>query len=268
MAQGTCEIEGCVGPIHAKGFCGTHYMRLLRRGDPNWGRNKRPLTGRTRRVGDVRKYTINHAFFDHVDSEEKAYWLGFFTADGCVLSGTRLQINLQATDAEHLRKLSASTSSTYPVGPNYRSPQSGPSVHWVASSAPLVRALGELGVGPRKSASVQPWDGPADLIRHYWRGMIDGDGGFSLRPGRNSASKSHWYIFLTGSRACVEGFATWARAISGSRAQSRPNGRSAVCWVWGAGGNRIAKQLTTELYGGCRVSLERKQALADVIMNL
>lgn len=28
-----------------------------------------------------RKYNVNHDFFENIDSEEKAYWLGFLFAD-------------------------------------------------------------------------------------------------------------------------------------------------------------------------------------------
>ncbi len=31
-----------------------------------------------------RKYFFNQQFFKNIDSEEKAYWLGFLMADGCV----------------------------------------------------------------------------------------------------------------------------------------------------------------------------------------
>ena len=32
----------------------------------------------------MRKYNVNHDFFESIDTEEKAYWLGFIGADGCV----------------------------------------------------------------------------------------------------------------------------------------------------------------------------------------
>jgi len=32
----------------------------------------------------MRKMQLNEKFFDNIDSEEKAYLLGFFLADGCI----------------------------------------------------------------------------------------------------------------------------------------------------------------------------------------
>jgi len=34
----------------------------------------------------------NPSFFNQIDSEEKAYWLGFLAADGAISRGRRLEI--------------------------------------------------------------------------------------------------------------------------------------------------------------------------------
>ena len=137
-----------------------------------------------------------------------------------------------------------------------------------SDSIVLVRALGALGVTPRKSATAEPWDGPVRLMRHYWRGMVDGDGGLSLRPPGRPGSPRQWCIHLAGSRACVEAFARWASDICGSRAQPRPYSHSRNCWYWVAGGNRMTPLVVRELYGDCTVSLNRKQALADTMLAM
>ena len=31
-----------------------------------------------------RKYNFNQDYFENIDTDEKAYWLGFFFADGCI----------------------------------------------------------------------------------------------------------------------------------------------------------------------------------------
>lgn len=36
------------------------------------------------RITGNRKYYFNNLYFDSIDSEEKAYWLGFFYADGYI----------------------------------------------------------------------------------------------------------------------------------------------------------------------------------------
>src|SRR5260370_4402854 len=53
----------------------------------------------------------NPDFFDQVDTPEKAYWLGFISADGCVIAtsahpeGSHLSIQLTIRDKDHLIRL-------------------------------------------------------------------------------------------------------------------------------------------------------------------
>lgn len=43
--------------------------------------------------------------FDKIDTEEKAYWLGFLYADGCITStGNRIELQIGRVDLEHLVK--------------------------------------------------------------------------------------------------------------------------------------------------------------------
>ena len=51
-------------------------------------------------------WDLNEHFFDVIDTEEKAYWLGFIYADGNISSeGNRFEINLSAKDLDHMLKL-------------------------------------------------------------------------------------------------------------------------------------------------------------------
>lgn len=48
---------------------------------------------------------LDEFFFDNIDTEEKAYWLGFFFADGYLTqSSNAVGIELKATKIEHLEK--------------------------------------------------------------------------------------------------------------------------------------------------------------------
>lgn len=61
-----------------------------------------------------KKYTFNEDFFNSIDTEEKAYWLGFIVADGCVHkdknNNYRLSIGLHDKDITHLHKFIVSLS--------------------------------------------------------------------------------------------------------------------------------------------------------------
>lgn len=56
MPKATCSIDGCDRPAQARGWCGTHYMRWRRHGDPHNG-------------GPVKEFylTVEDRFWSHVD---------------------------------------------------------------------------------------------------------------------------------------------------------------------------------------------------------
>lgn len=62
----------------------------------------------------ARRYTVDETFFDQIDTEEKAYWLGFLTADGGI-ARNRILPGLKVSDIGHLHKFVASLESDHPV---------------------------------------------------------------------------------------------------------------------------------------------------------
>jgi hypothetical protein len=253
-----CAVEDCPRPQIARTWCPKHYGHWLEHGDP--------VEAPPRRLW--RRYGLDDSFFDVIDTEAKAYWLGFINADGCVRAGPvgaagwqrhALSVKLKESDAGHLRKLKADMASESPI---YIAPQAGragPAAGIDMSSPHLVESLISLGVTPRKSLTATPWDGPAHLMRHYWRGMVDGDGTIGKHPG----PRDKWYLKLIGSEAVVEAFRVWAVAVTGSVAEKCPKGN---IWSWTAGGLASPQALARELYGGSTVYLDRKHALALQLM--
>lgn len=125
-----------------------------------------------------RRYHLDEGFFDAIDTEEKAYWLGFLTADGTIRERV-VMLLLQARDIGHLYKFTPALCSTHPV--TLRDNTFGGEVCRCAQvsigSTRLVTAFNRLGVTERKSLTVRPCQYvPDHLLSHYWRGVFDGDG--------------------------------------------------------------------------------------------
>lgn len=254
----SCTVDGCEKSIVARGYCGKHWKNWRIHGDPEVADQHR-REGNTHHQRRRTAYALNESFFDEVLTEEQAYWLGFITADGGIIrSGSKtysLRVELAERDGDHVKLLAAALGSDKPLW--HRRSFIGSSF----DSWRLTEALEHLGITPRKSATVQPWDGPADLMRHYWRGMFDGDG--SIYKVRTTGC---WALNMTGSRACVEAFAIWAGLICGSRAI--PRHAKGGCWAWTVGGSRMAQRLAEALYANAIVMLERKALLAAELCSL
>src|SRR5690606_14362207 len=66
--------------------------------------NRQGLKGK-RENNHHRKYKINQNFFDNIDTEEKAYFLGLLCADGCNhINNTKVSLFLKESDKEILEK--------------------------------------------------------------------------------------------------------------------------------------------------------------------
>lgn len=206
----------------------------------------------------------NPDYFDRIDTPDKAYWLGFIAADGCVTGFNRgyprLQIKLARKDRDHLLILHKALKARRPVR-DHEDVSLGEMRSYstlAVYSPPLANALVTHGITARKSATLQPWDGPAALMPHYWRGLFDGDGHITING-------NGVYTGLVGSEAVVRGFGDWAHSVCGTNANPRRQGPAGgkKYWTVQIGGTRLVLRLLAALYDDAPTALARKKALAD-----
>jgi len=109
--------------------------------------------------------------FSTIDTEEKAYWLGFLFADGSVSSRDNMvELSLSIKDKEHLRKFSQFVEDS-------GIKEAGHRCRWSRSSKLFKTDLVRYGCVPRKSLILEaPKNIPEDLAIHFVRGYVDGDG--------------------------------------------------------------------------------------------
>jgi hypothetical protein len=202
-----------------------------------------------------------------VDSEPAAYWLGFILADGTVrlVPHRSLRVVLQPLDADHVAQLErdlGGSRSPVPMG-------AGVGLTWYPRR--LVDALYDLGVRPAKSlkADLRPPVVRADLRRHFWRGVFDGDGMLTAqrKPG---ATRPEYRLSLCGSRPVVVGFLDWAVESAGVRRQHVGRARNQCgdsrAWKFEMSGNRQIEALASHLYEGATRSLARKRAIYEALV--
>lgn len=154
--------------------------------------------GIKRRLNIV-KESIKHNFFNKIDSEEKAYILGFYIADGSVYKGDSRQgykfsIGISALDVDILEKIrdilspnahinfSEERINNYGIKTNSMCKLS-------ISSKDIVNTLCDLGLGENKTYLSKSIINiiPKDLMFPFIRGYFDGDG----HIGYSKVSKKH-----------------------------------------------------------------------------
>lgn len=131
-------------------------------------------------IRPVNTYTVDETFFEQIDTEYKAYILGWFYSDGNVMSDGKMRIALQVKDRKILEWIK--TTMKYD-GPLYekkaKNATSQPQTELCINRQVLARQLIKLGCFPHKSLSLKcpEYDiVPQHLFHHFVRGYFDGDG--------------------------------------------------------------------------------------------
>ena len=143
--------------------------------------NRKRLSKEFKKLGitiiqNGQKYFYDYSVFKKIDTEEKAYWLGFLYADGYVNIEKGIELTLAEYDYDHLvkfRKFMGDES----IDISYKN--SANAYRVCIHSKEIASDLVNLGCIQAKSLILQfPSEEqvPNHLINHFMRGYFDGDG--------------------------------------------------------------------------------------------
>lgn len=145
-------------------------------------------------VNQQNKLRFNENVFDSIDTEEKAYWLGFIFADGCICSHKegkkptyKFEITLAGEDVEHLRKFNKfmeHCEDNVKYKPVKYKDTIRDCYRWAVTNKHLWETLNSYGCTPNKSLTLEFPDisifKDPKLVIHFIRGYFDGDGCISF----------------------------------------------------------------------------------------
>lgn len=169
-----------------------------------------------------KKYNYDDTYFEIIDTEHKAYWLGFIMADGCIIQKSKnrpslsLVINLQDSDSDHLIKFNEDLNGNLPIRHGVNKPTV---IHSYikdvylsetkyckieVNSKWLCQDLIRHGVVQRKTLEEHsPLIENPNLIRHFIRGFFDGDGCFSaVKP--SNKDREYPKIFIASGTEIIQ----------------------------------------------------------------
>lgn len=185
---------------------------------------------------------------------EAAYWLGFLFADGCVFTRAGHQpvisVAIAARDHSQLVKLKAFLGSSNSISlvkgkhPSCRL--------WVTSAALASRLI----AAGRYSGSIDP-----KLVgsRHFWRGVVDGDGSIGQYAGRPGGPLRAQFR-LCGEQRILVAFLDFLRNASGFDSNISVRPHHSIYQVGTTG--PAAARIITHLYANAPVVLDRKAEVA------
>lgn len=163
-------------------------------------------------IRDYDEFRVNYDVhvFDTIDSEEKAYWLGFLMADGYVRSDSNvICIKLSYVDIDHMKKFKKFMKDTRSdedvIHIQERVAQVSGRIlkfcEYQVCNSNLKQSLVNLGCIPKKSLALKfpditKFKNP-DLIYDFMRGYIDGDGCLS-KSSKSSSVNPRLVISIRG----------------------------------------------------------------------
>jgi len=210
-----------------------------------------------------RRYTCNHYFFDVIDSELKAYWLGFLAADGSIINGT-IRLNLQYGDRQHIRLLLRDLGSDYPIRTRIQNGFRGSCL--AISSQPMLVALARFGVIPRKKRTL-PWpDLPEHILRSYFRGFFDANGSWGAKNTSKPMVQGPSFM-LVGNKQFIQQCQKWLMERCSLReTKFKIQGRDRTSYTMTYRGNNQARRIASLLYDGATRFLARKHAVITTFL--
>lgn len=142
---------------------------------------------------EIKKYYFDDTFFDIIDTEEKAYWLGFFLADASISNReNKISIALSIRDYDHLHRLKKSLNMTHPIK-EFISSNGYKSCMISFHSKNVKEKLMLYNIIPnKKKYGKRPFLLlNNNLIKHYIRGFFDGDGSVSETIRKENGNKRY-----------------------------------------------------------------------------
>jgi hypothetical protein len=193
----------------------------------------------------VKLYTINKDFFSRIETEPQAYWLGFIAADGSICN-KELKIDLAKKDEKHLIKFLVSLNSSHPIH-NYN----GFSSVVCIAVQQLVNDLKKLNVKTKLP------DINYELLSHYYRGLVDGDGCLSISKDGN------FIVNLVGAKPFCDGFLSFVQD-NGINTISTVKPLKSIFSI-SISGKENAKKISNALYKDSSIYLDRKYEKAAIM---
>lgn len=240
-----------------------------------------------KRVKSGNKYTFNSRYFDHINTEDKAYWLGFVWCDGYVCKRDKykngkyqyeFKLSLMKHDYNHLEKLKSALESNhqlrfYKYSSSYGE---GEEARLYICNKHFGSSLYEKhGLIPNRCNIDKLINHiPENLIRHFIRGVLDADGSigdYLINDNRlTTPSLKHAVRFYTYENLLdfIQEYFYINKIIKKrSSKRKRHQERDGYCSELSYGGTKQVPVILNHLYGGAKVYLDRKYETYLSIIN-
>ena len=213
-------------------------------------------------------YQLDHHAFDNAEERELAsYFIGLLLTDGSVIIRKKrpdspgsycIALSTAEDSADILEEYRRFLGTDAPVAVSPARREGHQPHHKVCvHSKHMAEVLATYGVVPNKTSTKYADDRLKDN-RHFWRGVLDGDG----------CVRTNFVVLGGTSKDLIVAWADYARRITGDRSKvttrELPSGK--IEYKFGIFGPK-SKTLYQEVYTSHSVSMKRKQAVVDAALG-
>ena len=203
----------------------------------------------------MRRYKLNENFFETIDSEEKAYFLGFLFADGYINEKNNVvDLTIHHKDKEILNKFIICI---YPEGRPLKTIRDN-YLRLVINSSKFVADLVKHGCVQAKTFKLKFPIIPEKFQRDFIRGYFDGDGSICINKiGTLNLSIVGTIDFLDGIKLILRENCNLNDTLYDDRHPERNNNIRALRF----GGNIIINRIYHYMYDNSTIFLSRKRKI-------
>lgn len=226
-------------------------------------------------------YSVNHSAFATI-TDQSAYWAGFILADGNITRRPQNQyrdwnptitVMLSLQDWFQVQKFNDFISPGRPVSvcyPERAEVEKGRSAmaRTVIYSKQIADDLESLWITEKKTHTARVHDSLKDN-RHFWRGVVDGDGSLSFVAQKNTKYSVPYQRFnIVGTTDVCQKFYEWAKPfLPGCEAKIVKVNYCKSLYSLALGGKYAAK-IASVLYDDCSLYLDRKKVIAEQFKHI
>lgn len=208
-----------------------------------------------------RKHSVDENYFASIDSEKKAYWLGFLLADGSLPSRKHeFRLKLSMKDKSHLAAFAEDVKYTGPVkhGRDFSFGKWRDTATIRFSNWKFTENLVRAGMTPNKRLRMILPTVKGRIVRHMLRGLMDGDGSIIFDRRMDTVK-----LCFSGQHKVMKQIRSLVVSASKVRKNKIMRVGAAHCWTLSYSGHQAIK-VARYLYGGVTRFLNRKR---NILIN-
>ena len=215
----------------------------------------------------MRKKVYNENYFEKIDSEDKAYFLGLIYSDCCIVNNQdeyryKITLKLHTKDKHILEDFIKSVSGEMSLWFHGQRNICEVSL----SGKKIVKDLEEKGLHPNKTFTITYPEISEELERHFLRGYFDGDGCIRINTDKRDGSKRGDLRLVSGSIEMFEMINERMNVLFGTNLNKLYGPKNKEYKFIGWAGMKDIEKIYEGFYVNANLFLNRKKTIFDDVI--